>query len=97
MSGLRFAIQALAAYRLTRLVQEDDLPPMPWLRDRMWDRQQKDLDDLLAKLVQCPWCLGFWVSAGVLVADALVPRLWRPLATALALSAVVGHLRVRLD
>lgn len=106
MNGLRLAVQAAAAYRLTRLVQEDELPPLPWLRRKMNDVVTRDLHDSsvgatvrdeLIYMVNCPWCLGFWVAVAVLLADHLTPRLWRPLATALALSAAVGLARTKLD
>lgn len=111
MNGVRLAVQAAAAYRITRLIQEDQLPPLPALRQRMTDatmrrikrgeqREASAADFLAAEMtymVNCPWCLGFWVSVAVLLADALAPRLWRPLATALALSAAVGHARTKLD
>lgn len=108
MNGVKLAVQAAAAYRITRLIQEDDLPPLPQLRERMnaatVKRAGQDAltpsDAVKAELtymVNCPWCLGFWVSVAVLLADAAVPRLWRPLATALALSAAVGLARTKLD
>lgn len=111
MNGVRLAVQAAAAYRITRLIQEDQLPPLPWLREKlshaMVERvkrhergETRPADFVAAELtymINCPWCLGFWVSAAVLLADALAPRLWRPLATALALSAAVGHARTKLD
>lgn len=108
-NGLRLAIQAAAAYRITRLVQEDQLPPLPRLREMMSDQLMEDYNALnagdraatvraeLVYMINCPWCLGFWVSVAVLVADALAPKLWRPLATALALSAAVGVARTKLD
>jgi uncharacterized membrane protein len=108
MDGVNLAVQAAAAYRITRLIQEDQLQPFPWLRTLMSralvKRSQKaeaSVSDLVAAeltyMVNCPWCLGFWVSAAVLLADAIVPRLWRPLAAALALSAAVGLARTKLD
>jgi uncharacterized protein DUF1360 len=105
VSGLQFVVQALAAYRLTLLLQVDDLPPLPDLRERLY-RLQAGADERtvrgrlvkeFAYMINCPWCLGFWVSVGVLTANALFPALWRPLATSLALSAVVGHMRTKLD
>lgn len=89
MNGVRVAVQAAAAYRLTRLLQVDSLPPLPAVRAWLITRYP---DHPLIELVSCPWCLGFWVSVGVVAADALVPKLWRPLALSLALSAAVGHL-----
>lgn len=90
MNAARVAVQAAAAYRLTRLLQVDSLPPLPAVRSWLITRYP---DHPLIELVSCPWCLGFWVSAGVVAADAMAPKLWRPLALALALSAAVGHLR----
>lgn len=86
----RAVVNAGAAYRLTRLLQVDNLPPLPAVRAWLVNRYPTHP---LIELVDCPWCLGFWVSAGVVAADAVAPKLWRPLALALALSAAVGHLR----
>ena len=101
MDGIRLAVQAAAAYRVTRLLQEDQLPPLPALRQKMtWlvtHGEPSRLQGELIYMVNCSWCLGFWVSVAVLLADALAPRLWRPLATALALSALVGVARTKLD
>lgn len=105
MNGVRLAVQAAAAYRITRLIQEDQLPPLPALRQRMaWFAVHGDQESTrgriqqeLVYMVNCPWCIGFWVSVAVLLADAVAPRLWRPLATALALSAAVGLARAKLD
>lgn len=105
MGGLKLAVQAAAAYRITRLIQEDALPPLPALRRKMtWFATHGDQESIkgriqqeLVYMVNCPWCLGFWVSVAVLLADVVAPRLWRPLATALALSAVVGVARTKLD
>lgn len=41
----------------------------------------------LATLVTCRWCAGMWVSLGVVAARRYAPRLWGPLAQALAYSA----------
>jgi hypothetical protein len=41
----------------------------------------------LAQLVTCRWCAGVWIAGGVVLARAVAPRLWDPLAKALALSA----------
>lgn len=97
MTGLQLAINTAAAYRLTRLLQEDDLPGLRDVRHDLEVRAATNHDDHVAQLYTCPWCLGFWVSVGVLLADALAPRVWRPLALALAMSAAVGHARTKLD
>lgn len=105
MNAVKLAVQAAAAYRITLLLQEDALPPLPALRERLntiaanldATTTKGKIQDELIYMVNCPWCLGFWVSVAVLLADAAVPRLWRPLATALALSAAVGLARTKLD
>lgn len=53
--------------------------------------------------LECPFCIGFWLGAGVLAADAALPE--RGVARgvfdlgtrALALNYVVGHTSSRLD
>lgn len=84
------AVNGLAAYRITRLLQRDSLPPLPAVREKLLEKYGHLP---VADLIDCPWCLGFWVSTGVVVAAASPwRRLWAPLAAALALSAVVGLL-----
>lgn len=82
------AIDTLAAYRLTRLIQTDTFPVSIAVREFV----RKNGSDTLLEMMECPWCLGFWVSAGVASARAVAPRQWSFLAKALATSAVVGVL-----
>lgn len=96
------AVHALAAYRLTRLWTRDMVPPMPAIRARIAQRLQahEDAHDgvphPLAPLTDCPWCVGFWISVGVVaVASSPARRAWAPLAAALAFSAVTGQLAER--
>lgn len=99
---LDLAVNALAAYRLTRLITRDSLPPLPALReavreryDRLQDQRGRAETHPVAELIECPWCMGFWVSAGVAVAATVAPDAWRPVATVLAFSAVVANIAVR--
>jgi hypothetical protein len=96
------AVNALAAYRLTRLWTRDYLPPQAHVpkqvqekQDEVQDAKGTTADHPLSELVHCPWCVGFWISVGVVGAATLAPRAWRPLATALAFSAVVANIAVR--
>lgn len=77
-------VDALAAYRLTRLVVEDTITVRP--REALIARGPGWAGDMLT----CPWCVGWWVSVGVVGARIAAPRAWRPVARALALSAIVG-------
>lgn len=87
-SAVDLATQALAAWRLTRLVTEDELAEP--LRDAVVARFGAPQDSKLAYLVHCPFCVSMYASAGVVVADMIAPRFARPVIRALALSAAVS-------
>jgi hypothetical protein len=89
-------VAALAAYRLTRLVTTDHLPPMQQLRAVLEDNTPAGYDVLWS----CPWCFGFWTSATVSalaeVADRTGKRdLFLLAAMPWALSAVGGMIAER--
>jgi hypothetical protein len=85
---VELAVDALAAYRLTRLVIEDRVP-FEQTRDWIFNRWP---ESALAEALGCPWCSGMWVAAGATVASSFAPQVWRPLARTLALSAAIGLL-----
>lgn len=66
--------------------------------DNPWTWQAK-----LVKGLDCPFCVGFWLGALVLLAEIVAPRipivrhLWRFAAGALALNYVTGHVSARID
>lgn len=88
---LDLAVDGAAAYRLTRLVTTDTITAP--LRDRIGDRWPNSPLDVL---VNCPWCTGVWVAAGVQAAALLAPRWWRPAARGLAIAAIAGVAGSRL-
>lgn len=58
----------------------------------------------LAKGLDCPFCVGFWIGLAVLIAEAAVARqpapvrwLWKTVTSALALNQVVGTTLVLLE
>jgi hypothetical protein len=56
-------------------------------------QQMAVLDPLTPKrasFITCPWCTSFWLAAGVVAARRLCPRLWSPVAEALAFSHLAG-------
>jgi hypothetical protein len=61
-------VVGLASYRLWRIPAQDSMTD--WFRDWLYC-DQNAVKDFLAQLVECPWCLGFWIAgAGAwLVAD----------------------------
>lgn len=88
---MTLVVDALAAYRLTRLLTRDEITAP--LRKRLLDRGP----ERLAVALECSWCAGMWVALGVVVARRIVRKPWNVVAEALALSAVVGLIAENLD
>lgn len=95
MSAQDDVVDALAVYRLTRLVVEDRVPFGP-LREAVKRRALRDWDPTsvespyLVELLSCRWCASVWVAMAVLVLRRLPG--WKYLARILAASAVTGLL-----
>jgi len=86
-------VYTLAAYRVTRLITRDSLPPLVRLRDHVTDRWGHNP---WSELIVCPWCIGFWVSVGAtLVASTPADTVGRWIAVPFAISAVIGFLAGR--
>ena len=70
---LALVLCALASHRLTRLVVADSIADRP----RTW--LTVHLPALLAKVISCAWCVGFWIAGGFVagaVLSGLLPRSW---------------------
>lgn len=78
-------ILAAAAYRLWRLAAEDSILDRP--RDRI-----AGASEWADELIACPWCLGFWISAGTWAAYQKQPERTVALASPWAISTAVGVL-----
>lgn len=76
-------IDALATFRLTRLITTDRITRGP--RNALEQRGGE-----LGYWVGCDWCASAAVGIGVVLARRFTPRLWGPLAEALAFSAITG-------
>lgn len=86
---LAVAVLTLAVHRLTRMGLLDTMP-FGALRDRLINRKP---DGRVAELLTCPWCFGWWVSAGVVLTASVLPRrVWQPVAVALAASSIAALL-----
>lgn len=85
-----FIVDALACHRLARLIVDDvvfDGPRahvMGALHAAGWEKGKE--------LLRCTWCVGVWCGFGVVAARRYAPRGWAPVARALALADVAGHL-----
>ena len=84
----------LAVYRATRLLQRDEVPPLPELRAKLMDRYGTSRWSVL---MDCPWCLAIWLAAALLVLRAASPRLHAALVAVLAASAVTGIITEAVD
>jgi hypothetical protein len=93
MQGMDYAVDALAVYRVTRLVQEDTFPPVEAARAAVMKRVSRD--GAVEELFTCTWCMSVWVAAAVFLARRFAPRAWRPLAFIMAASAVTGFVSER--
>ncbi len=86
-----FVVDALAVYRITRLVVDDVILDAP--RERMFgwlDGRSSARPSKVAELLDCSWCVAVWVAFGVVGLRGVLPRAWAPVARGLALSAVAG-------
>lgn len=96
------ALLALASFRIWRLLAEDVIlnPVRAWAYGVPgWRPEQGDPPDTLRvktmELVSCPWCLGFWLTGGLLAAYWLIVGgldTFGFLVTWFAISAAVGLL-----
>lgn len=96
---------SLAAFRLWRLISEDDILDRPRRRLlRLGDEWQEDGDPVpddyrsgLASFLTCPWCSGAWLAGAWWLAWLAFDEWATGLAVPLAMSATVGIVRGRLD
>lgn len=99
VTALALVLDALAVYRLTRLITEDTFPPVRRFREAVIRRYTAvvaqgpgTVEDpgWQAELIQCPWCASVWLAAGVTAARWVLPSAWSFVAWLLALSAVAS-------
>jgi len=101
-----FALLALAAFRLWRLIGDDGVLDRPrnWLLAQI-DARFDNRGDKLDYFITCPWCAGAWVSLGVYIGWLLTlgdlpdstDDVFVGLGVWFAISAVVGYLGVTID
>lgn len=81
--------------RIRSMDPAEAAPPMP---NAHWGWRSKLVNGL-----DCPFCVGFWIGAAVLLAELVTRRvpalrgLWSFIAGALALNYVTGHVSKRID
>lgn len=82
-------IDAIAVHRLTKLLQDDEIWPLPELREAALTRLG---NSRAADLLTCPYCLGMWMAGLAVVLRIRFPTTWPWIARVLVGSAVAGHL-----
>ena len=86
----------LTAWRLTRLIVADEVPPIRWARRRIVAGGPEWLGDL----VTCVYCAGVWIAgAAVLILDLLtsVPAPWLLFGGLAAAIPILDAVVVRLE
>lgn len=90
---IHLLILALATYRLSRLVVEDEITAS--LRDKIWAKYPPSTK--LGYLLTCYWCTSVWISTALIFSYILIPTVTITVALIFALSAVTGIISTRLD
>lgn len=85
-----FLLLALAAFRVWRLLAEDDIAAGP--RARVNKNRPK-----LEYWISCPWCAGFWIAVAWWLAWVASHRWAAVAATPFAVSAIVGLVAANID
>lgn len=87
---VQWAFLSLAAYRLTRVLIEDEWPPADWFRQYVARRTGRD--SAWTTLITCGWCAATYTSAALYVlSDQMLP-IPLPVLSYAATLTVVGYL-----
>jgi hypothetical protein len=87
---MTFVLMALAAYRITRFFTLDDLPVLAAPRRRATSVISERFGEDWSDGIVCAWCIGVWVSIGIVAVTAQLTNVPLPVLQALAVSTVVG-------
>lgn len=96
LSVLTLVLVTLAAARITRLVTMDTIAAPARVRlMRFHAPAGRQVNPWMVALLECPWCVGFWVAVAALPFLAFVPEpVIQWLAAPWALSFLIGALNV---
>lgn len=98
MSWLRLATDALATYRATRLITEDEI--LADLREWVWHKHSPE-DTKIGYFITCPYCVSVWAGAVVALSytpsSGVVSGTFGLLRNTLALSGAVALVHEVLD
>jgi hypothetical protein len=95
VNAIELAILVAATTRVIRLVQIDDAgrPARLLIEKLIRNRDRTD------RLLECPFCIGFWISLTMASASVFIGHTtaWTVMSVTLALSWAAGHLTLRTD
>lgn len=101
------ALISLASYRAWRIVGLDDWPPSRWLRGQLKRLSGADSGLVATRanrfwtevetFATCPWCLGAYATAGVVIAVDCFTSVPLPVLVWAAASSIVGLVGSNLD
>ena len=92
---LELVEDALASYRLTKLVKDDFITEP--LREGVERHAGPPDKSKLSYLVRCPWCLSIYFGLGLTAARRWAPTSASMVSRALALSALTGLASQQFD
>lgn len=92
---LRFLIDALATFRLVKLVRHDKITEP--VREAVQSHYGPPEKSKVSYLVDCPWCLSIYFGLGLTLLRYRWPRPVGLLARGLALSSMTGLASQHLD
>ena len=85
---IRFIIYALAVYRVSRLIIQDEITDGP----REWIFSKINPNGKIAYLLTCYWCVSFWVAIPLAILYITAPDGMMVAGLPLAGSAVAGFI-----
>lgn len=85
-SAVNLVTDALAVYRLTKLIMDDRITLE--FRDWVWNRFPPQTK--IGFLLTCPWCVSIWAAAAVIGMRKAFPECGDILSKILATSALTG-------
>lgn len=92
MKPTEATLTALATYRVTKLIMEDEL--FSEARDAAYSQIDKIKNDTLREkltyLTTCPWCLSVYAAGVLLTVKIVAPKVYEYLTLLLASSAATG-------
>lgn len=85
MTWFHLVLDALAVYRLTRLVVADGITES--IRDRIIQKRDGSTREWWEALLTCRYCVGIYVATGVTLAQWAIPNEWQWMAYMLAIAS----------